>query len=190
MIFRIDGIRAGAVRVLVVLGKNDVDPVVGQDKAAGAGFRGNFGGNRAHAAGQDRGHEARSVRLHQLLFANGLAGDEWGAGDRADDLGRCIRPFAAANEHAASGGCGPGLPLHILGLDRLAEADVVFRDEDVHGLQLGDRLDRRRCVVGSTGKICRNTAGTDSDGQDDNACGIHTLTFHITQRRFRRRDGS
>ena len=28
-----------------------------------------------------------------------------------------------------------------------------------------------------TRKICGNAAGTDSDGQDDNACGIHTLHF-------------
>ena len=52
-----------------------------------------------------------------------------------------------------------------------------LRDQNVHGRQLRDRLGRSRLVVGSTRKICGNAAGTDSDGQDDNACGIHTLHF-------------
>ena len=86
-------------------------------------------------------------------------------------------PFVAADEGVARGRRRPGLPLHVFGLDRLAEADVVFGDEDVHGLQLRDRFGRRRLVVGSARKICRNAAGADSDGQDDNACGIHTLHF-------------
>ena len=59
----------------------------------------------------------------------------------------------------------------------MAEADIAFRNENVHGLQLGNRFSRSRLVVGSTRKICGNAAGTDSDGQDDNACGIHTLHF-------------
>jgi hypothetical protein len=56
---------------------------------------------------------------------------------------------------------------------------------------LCDRFRRRRLAVRSTRKIGRDAAGTDSDSQDDNACGIHLrFTFHITLQRFRRRDGS
>ena len=43
-----------------------VDPVVGQDEAAGAGFRRDLGRDRPHAGGQDRRHEARAVGLDQL----------------------------------------------------------------------------------------------------------------------------
>ena len=63
------------------------------------------------------------------------------------------------------------------GLTDLAEADVGLRDQDVDGLQLRDRLGRRGLVVGPAREICGNAAGTESDGQDDNACGIHTLHF-------------
>src|SRR6476620_1917580 len=172
--FRIDRIGpAVSVRVLFAPGKNYVDPVVGQDKAASAGFRRNFGRDGAHAGGQDRGHEARSVRLHQLLLADRLAGDEGGTRDFADDLGRRIGPLAAANEDVAGRRRRPGLPLQVLGPDRLAEADIGFGDEHVYSWQLRNRRDRRRLVVRSTGEICGNAAGTDSDGQNDNACGFH-----------------
>jgi hypothetical protein len=83
--------------------------------------------------------------------------------------------LVAADETVAGGRGRPGLPLQILGLDRLAEADVGFRDENVHGLQLRDRRRGAGFVVGSAREICGNAAGTESDGQDDNACGIHTL---------------
>ena len=176
--FRVDDIGgAGAIRVLLALGKNDVDPVVGQDKAAGAGFRRDFGRDGAHAGRQDRGHEARPVGLDQLRLADRLAGDKRRARDRAGDLVGGIRAVAAANEIAAGGRGRPGLPLHVFGLDRLAKADVGLRHQNVHGLQLRDRFGGKRFVVGPTRKICGNAAGTDSDGQDDNACGIHTLHF-------------
>ncbi len=67
----------------------------------------------------------------------------------------------------------PGLPLQIVRLDRLAEADVRFGDENIDGLHLHDRLGRRRLVTGPAGEICGNAAGADGDGQDCNACGIH-----------------
>ena len=67
--------------------------------------------------------------------------------------------------------------MHVFGRDRLAEADVGLGDENVDGLQLCERRGRLRLVVGPARKICGNAAGTDSDGQDHNACGIHTLHF-------------
>jgi hypothetical protein len=40
-----------------------------------------------------------------------------------------------------------------------------------------NRLGQEGLIVESACRICSNAAGTDSDGQDDNACGIHTLHF-------------
>ena len=71
----------------------------------------------------------------------------------------------------------PGLPLHVVRGDRLAERDVGLRDQDVDGRRAGDRAERARLLVGSAREIGGNAAGADSDGQDDNACGIHTLHF-------------
>src|SRR6185437_4100356 len=90
--------RSGAVRILVAFRKNDVDPVVGQDEAAGAGLGRNLGGNGPHAGRQDRGHETRPVGLDQLGLANRLARDERRTRDRAHDLVGRVRVFAAANE--------------------------------------------------------------------------------------------
>jgi hypothetical protein len=43
--------------------------------------------------------------------------------------------------------------------------------------QLRNRFGRERLVVRSAREICGDAAGTDSEGQDHNACGIHTLHF-------------
>src|SRR5882724_3381700 len=99
------------------------------------------------------------------------------ARDRSGDLldGVCLAGFA---DEAAVGGCGrPALPLHVVGLDRLAEANVRFCDENINRRHLRDWLGRNFGPVGSAGKICGNAASADGDGQDDNACGIHTLHF-------------
>src|SRR6266446_2321499 len=78
--FRTDdiGSTGAVIRALVVLRKNDVDPVVRQNKAAGAGLRRDFGRKGTHAGGQDRRHEARSIGLDQLLFTDRLACEERG----------------------------------------------------------------------------------------------------------------
>src|SRR6185312_2918220 len=72
----------------------------------------------------------------------------------------------------------PGLPLQIFRLDRLAEPDIGFGDEDVHGLQLRDRY----CGGGfiafrAARQICGNAAGAERDDQDDNTRSIHTLHY-------------
>ena len=163
------------VGVLLALGKNHVDPVVRQDEAAGAGLRRNLGGDGAHAGGQDRRHEAGSVGLDQLLLADRFAGDEGRARDRAGDLRGGLGAFAAANEAVAGRRRRPCLPLQIVGLQRLAEADVGLRDENVDRRHLGDRFGRTRFVVGPAREIGGNAAGTKSDDQDHNTGGIHTL---------------
>ena len=61
----------------------------------------------------------------------------------------------------------------IVRLDRLAECDIRFGDENIDGLQLRDRLGRRRLFTGAAGEICGNAAGADRDCQDHNACVIH-----------------
>src|SRR6185312_3039409 len=173
--------RSGAVRILVALRKYDVDPVVGQDEATGTGFGRNLGGNGSHAARQDRGHETRPVGLDQLGLANRLARDERRTRDRAHDLVGRVRVFAAANEIVADRRCRPGLPLQVFGLDRLAEADLGLRHQDVGRRQLRDRHGRGR-LVRAAGEICGNAAGADGDGQDDNACGIHYASLSTLRR--------
>jgi hypothetical protein len=42
---------------------------------------------------------------------------------------------------------------------------------------LRDRLGRERLVVGPVRGICGNVTGIVSGGQNDNACGVHTLHF-------------
>ena len=169
-----DDIGRAAVRILLALRKDDIDPVVRQNKAAGAGLRRNFGGDSAHSGRQNRGHEARAIRLDQLRLANRLAGNEWCARDRAGNLGRCIGTIVTADKAVARSRRRPRLPLHSLCGHRLAKTDVGLRNENVHGLQR-DRLGGGRLLTQSTREICGNAAGKKSDGQDDDACGIHTL---------------
>ena len=172
----------GAVLGLLALGKNHIDPVVRQDEAAGAGFRRDFGGDGAHAGRQDRGHEAGAVGPDQLLLPDRLAGDERRARDRARDLGLGIRAIAALDEGGAGGRRRPGLPLQILGLDRLAEADVDLRHENLDRLQLHDGCGRRRLVIGPARQIRGYTAGTECDGQDDNSGGVHYALLSLLSR--------
>ena len=53
-------------------------------------------------------------------------------------------------------------------------SDLATRTSTV--CKLRDRR-RRGLFAGSAGEICGNAAGAEGDGQDDNACGIHTLHF-------------
>ena len=76
---------AGARRSLVDSpGHDDVDVVVGQDEAAGAGIGRDPDGDGALALRQDGRHEA-AIGADQLGVADRLAGIEAGAGDGADD---------------------------------------------------------------------------------------------------------
>src|SRR6202008_2853581 len=81
-----DDVLLRRVWIFLAAGENDVDTVVGQDESAGAGLRRDLRRYRAISAGQDRGHEARAVSLHQFGFADRLAGNEGGARDRAGNL--------------------------------------------------------------------------------------------------------
>ena len=83
---RFAGLHLGAggfFGVAIAARQDDVDAVVRQDEAAGAGFRRNLRRDRAHAGRQDRRHEARALGVDQLGFADRLAGDERRARDRA-----------------------------------------------------------------------------------------------------------
>ena len=62
-------------------------------------------------------------------------------------------------------------------------------DEHVHGLQICHRRGRSRLVVGPARQIGGDAAGTERDGQDDNACGIHTLHYLRLRRDARRACG-
>ena len=84
----------------------------------------------------------------------------------------------AANKTVACGRCWPGPPLQVLRRNRPAKADVGAGNKNVQGLQSHNRFGREKFVDGPTRKICGNAAGAESDGQDDNTCGIHTLTIY------------
>src|SRR6201984_2874347 len=107
-----------------------------------------------------------------------------GPQDCAGELLDGVRAIALANEAFAGGRSRPALPLQVFRLHRLAEIDVVFRDQHLDGRQLGDRRWRRRFVaVGAAGEIGRDATGAESDGQDDDACGVHQLLLLTTRRR-------
>src|SRR6266852_3927667 len=76
----------------------------------------------------------------------------------------------------------PRLPLEIFRVNRLAEADVGLRHQNIHRLQLYNWLGRGRCVVRPTRQIRGNAAGTESEDQDANTCGIHTLYYLLLRR--------
>jgi hypothetical protein len=72
------------------------------------------------------------------------------------------------------------LPLEIVRADGLAKPDVGLGDQNVHGLQVCNRLRRGRLViVRPARKIGGNAARTESDDQDDYTRYIHTLTSYF-----------
>ena len=90
-----------ALRCVLVAAREDhVDMVAGKNESAGAGFRRNFGRDRAHAARQHGGHVAGALGLDQPGFVDRLAGRE-GAARRSSR--RCLR------WHSACRSCGSWL---------------------------------------------------------------------------------
>src|SRR6185312_8240743 len=166
---------AAAGLVGVALGQDDVDAVVRQDEAAGAGLGRNLRRNGTHAGRQDGGHVAGPVRVHELGLADWLTRDEGRAGDLAGKLLQGVGAVGFADEIAGRGAGGPGLPLHLAGGDRLTETDVGFGDEDLDrvGLDRGDRLDVRR--FRAPGEQSGDAAGSEGDDKDDKTRGFHTL---------------
>src|SRR6267142_266335 len=180
--FRRDDIGQFLVPIFLALGQDHVDAVVRQDESASAVFRRDLGRDSPHAGRQDRRHEAGAVGLDQLLFADRFTRDEGRARDRAGDFRDGVGLAAAVDEVAADGRRRPGLPLHIIGLDRLAERDVGFCDQNFYRRQLRDRFGRAWFFVRPTGEIGGNTAGAQCDGQDDDTCDVHTL-YNLLLRR-------
>jgi hypothetical protein len=88
-----------------------------------------------------------------------------------ENLGRCIRAIVAADKAVARSRRRPRLPLQSVGGHSLAKTDVGLGNENVHGLQR-DRFGGGRPVAQPTREIGGNAAGKESDGQDDDACGI------------------
>ena len=93
--------------------------------------------------------------------------------------------------------CRPALPLQVLWADRLSKTDVGLGNQNVHGLQYRGRFGRLRLVFESARQISRNAAGPESDDENENACGIHTLTglllrgllgFYVGESFFRKHD--
>lgn len=85
---------------------------------------------------------------------------------------------AAANKTVVCGRSRPDLPLQVLRRNRPAKVGVGAGNKNVRGLPSHNRFGREKLVVGPTRKICGIAAGAGSDGQDDNTCGIHTLTVY------------
>src|SRR5258708_21047375 len=85
---------------------------------------------------------------------------------------------AVAIKSVACGRSRAVLSLQVLRRGRPVKADVGAGNKNVRGLQSHNRLGREKLVVGPTRKICGIAAGAGSDRQDDNTCGIHTLTVY------------
>src|SRR5262249_43802786 len=127
---------AGLLGILVDARQDDVDVIVRQDEAAGAGFRRDVGRDRALALGQDRGHVARALRPDQPGLTDRLAGRERLARDRSGELIDGLRALIPADEEGADRGRRPGLPAQIGCLHGVAEADVVAGNQNVGGLDI------------------------------------------------------
>src|SRR6185295_16035502 len=171
---------AGLFGFAVAARENHVDAVVRQDEAAGAGLRGDFGRDRAHALVEHGGHVARAVRLDQLGLADRFARDERRARDGAGKLLDRVGLVAAAHEGGTGGRHRPDLPLHVLLRHRRAELDVVLRDQDVDGIDLGARLRRLggRSLLAATAREQRGkTTGGNGYDENDYTRGFHTLYF-------------
>src|SRR5579875_3556298 len=166
-----------AVALAIAAGENHVDVVVRQNEARRGAFRRNGDGNRAHARRQDRRHESRPVRSHQLGLANRLAGDERRARDRAVERAHGVRLLAPADEIAVLGALGPGLPSDVLRGDSLPHIDVGLGHEHVDG---GSRRLRRLGLFrrgGSSREQGGDAAGGERNGQHDDTGGFHALTL-------------
>ena len=157
------------------LGENDIHLVVRQDEAARARFGRNFSRNRAHAGRQDRSHEAGAIALHELGFADRFARDEGRACNGADDLAQRFGSIAAADEGGAGRCRRPGLPLHVVRSNGLAERDIAARHKHIGGVDADSFLNRLR--VRTAREIGSSATGTDGNSKDDNPRGIHTLHF-------------
>ena len=142
----------------------------------------------AHAGRQDRGHEAGAVGLDQLRLADRLAGDEGRARDRAGDLGCRVGTLVAADEVVAGGRRRPGLPLQVFRLDRLAEADVGLGDQHVDGRQLRDRRAAAALLSDPLARYAAMPPAPTAMARTTMRAVFIRFTFHITPRRFRRRD--
>ena len=112
------------IRILLAPGQDDVHVVVGQDEAAGAGLRRNLGRDRAHSLGRIAAMNPDPLAL--ISFGSRI-------GSPAMKGERAIEPVISlvasgrsllADEGIARRGCRPGLPLHVVRRDRLAEANV------------------------------------------------------------------
>ncbi len=154
--------------------------VVRQDEAAGAGLRRNLRRDRAHAGRQDRGHEAGALGVDQLGLADRLAARRR-ARARSSPASSSIAfgPVALADEIAGRRR-SPARPAIAISpaVERLAHADVGFRDQDVDRVELGrgGRLDLRR-LLRSAREHRGDAAGAEGDDQDDKTRGFHTLTL-------------
>jgi hypothetical protein len=164
-------------RFAVAAAQDHVDPVVGQDEAAGAGFRGDLGRERPHAGGQDRGHEARSVGLDEFSLANRLAGHHGGARDRAGQLLDGVRSLGATQEQWAGGGRRPDLPLDVVGRHHMAHADIDLGDQDLDRIDLGNRLRGCGGRIRPSRQQCGKSACRNRHAEHDETRGFHTLHF-------------
>ena len=128
---------------------DDVDPVIRQNEAAGAGFRRNLRGNCAHAGRKDRGHEAGALGVDQFGFTDRFARNEGRAHDHAGEIFDGLRPIGLADEIAAGGARRPSLPEDIrwrnvwpLGISAFATRISTVSDFGASTLGAGGFSDR------------------------------------------------
>ena len=128
---------------------------------------------------QDGGEEAARARHDDLGLDDGLADMELAARDGAHEVRN--RPLAFDDVGRRQGDLRPGLPAQVVGLDELADADGVARDQDLHrglGRCLARtahlRRDRRALALQpGAGEKGRRAGDDDGEQQKDDALAIH-----------------
>src|SRR5262249_45257274 len=96
--------------------------------------------------------------------------------NRARELRDRLGPVGAADEAAAGRGLGPGLPLQIVGVNRLTQPDVALRNENINSRQLGNRRNRR-LAVRSADEIGGDAASHQGDSQNDDTRELHDTSL-------------
>ena len=98
------------------------------------------------------------IGVDEFCFADRLAGDERHACDRAGQAFDRVRPILFLDGAGDIGAGRPGLPLHVLRRQRMAQLDVALGDQNVDGFDFCRLLRRRRRLRGTAGQQRGNRA--------------------------------
>ena len=122
--------------------------------------------------------------LDQLLLADRLAGDERRARDRAGDLLDRVGLLGAADEVGLAAAAGQAAIADRPGLTDLAEPDVDLGDQDIDGLDLGDRLRGRRLFADPPARNAAMPPAARATTRTTRRAAFIRFTFHIDAARL------